>query len=61
MFNAQQVARWITDGIVSDISDRRGLSDEWDQIDDDVKEDIIESWTQMIVTHIEEGYGPEED
>ena len=30
--------------ILSDFTNRRGLSGEWDQIDDDIQEEIIETW-----------------
>jgi hypothetical protein len=29
-------------------SDRRGLSQEWERIDDDVQDEIIETWTKII-------------
>ena len=34
--------------IVADLSDRKGLSGEWDQIDDDIKEEIYKSWERII-------------
>lgn len=30
--------------IVKDLTDRRGLRQEWDMIDDDIKKEIIEVW-----------------
>ena len=36
-----------------DISDRRGLKQEWLQIDDDVKEEIRDAWRAIIERHIE--------
>jgi hypothetical protein len=39
MADARQVARWIVDDIAHDISDRKGLDNEWDAIDDDVKQE----------------------
>ena len=35
-------------GILSDIKDRRGLSQEWDQIDEVIQEEIIQSWIDII-------------
>lgn len=35
-------------GIIDDFTDRRGLSGAWDGIDDDIKEEIIETWKQII-------------
>lgn len=37
----------------NDISDRRGLSAEWDAIDDDVKQDIRDAWAALIKKHLE--------
>lgn len=38
----------IVDAIIEDLSGRKGLGDEWDQIDDDVKEQIREKWTRIM-------------
>jgi hypothetical protein len=32
------------DSIIADFTDRRGLRQEWENIDEDVKNDIIEVW-----------------
>lgn len=34
--------------IIDDLSDRRGLKQEWDQIDDETKKGILEKWTEII-------------
>ena len=34
----------IIDKIIADISGRKGLGDEWDQIDDDIKAEIRAEW-----------------
>jgi len=34
--------------LVSDLKDRRGLSQEWDQIDDDIQDEIIETWINIV-------------
>ena len=34
--------------IVLDLSDRRGLGGEWDQIDDDIQEGITKTWERII-------------
>lgn len=44
----QDVARSIVMNIVSDLSDRRGLGQEWDQIDDDIREDIENIWRTIV-------------
>lgn len=36
--------------IVADLTNRRGLRQEWDEIDDEVREEILEKWKQAIVT-----------
>lgn len=34
--------------LISDISDRRGLKQEWEQIDGDIQDEIIEKWFNII-------------
>lgn len=34
--------------LVSDISDRSGIDNEWDNIDCDVQDEIIDEWFQII-------------
>jgi hypothetical protein len=36
------------DAIILDLSDRRGLKQEWDQIDDDIQQEIKETWAGLI-------------
>lgn len=36
------------DAIVRDLSERRGLRQEWDQIDDDVRREIRAVWVSII-------------
>lgn len=33
---------------LEDFADRRGLGDEWDGIDDDIQDEIIETWLQIV-------------
>ena len=33
--------------ILNDLTDRRGLKQEFDQIDDDIKEELIETWIEI--------------
>jgi hypothetical protein len=35
--------------IISDLSDRRGLRQEWENIDGDIQDEIIEKWKAIIV------------
>jgi hypothetical protein len=37
-------------GLEADISDRRGLKREWEQIDADVKQEIRATWKTIIAT-----------
>jgi hypothetical protein len=34
--------------LISDISDRRGLRQEWEQIDGDIQDEIIEKWSKIV-------------
>ncbi len=34
--------------ILSDFTDRRGLGQEWDNIDDDIQEEIIQEWIDIV-------------
>lgn len=34
--------------IISDFTDRRGLRQEWENIDDDIQEEIIETWINIV-------------
>lgn len=37
------LARRIVYNIVADLRDRRGIRHEWDQVDDDIKEEILQT------------------
>jgi len=41
--------------IIFDLSDRRGLRQEWEQIDDDIVEEIKEKWQEIIFNQFKEG------
>ena len=43
------------DKIIADLSDRGGIGDEWDQIDDDIKELIRNKWIQILEEKINGG------
>jgi hypothetical protein len=34
--------------IITDLTDRRGLRQEWEQIDGDIQDEIIEKWCKII-------------
>lgn len=35
-------------GILEDLKDRRGLRQEFDQIDDEIKEELLQAWLVVI-------------
>ena len=43
------------DAIIEDLSDRRGLGQEWDQIDSAIKREIRARWAMLIEKSIEGG------
>jgi hypothetical protein len=43
-----QNAHEVVDAIIKDLTNRRGLSQEWDQIDPDIKEEIRNTWAGLI-------------
>lgn len=49
----QKVAKQIVDAIVSDITDRSGLGNEFESIDDDVKDEIKAEWQAIIAKKLE--------
>jgi trans-2-enoyl-CoA reductase len=38
----------IVEEIIKDLSDRRGLRQEWNQIDEDIQEEIRETWVGIV-------------
>lgn len=42
------LSRRIVKAIERDFTDRRGLRQEWEQIDDDVKKDIRKTWRTIV-------------
>ena len=49
----QKVSKQIVDAIVSDITDRSGLGNEFESIDDDVKDEIKAEWQAIIAKKLE--------
>ncbi|HVY65914.1 MAG TPA: hypothetical protein VHH11_13915 [Gammaproteobacteria bacterium] len=43
--------------IVADLTDRRGLRQAWEAIDDDVREEIAETWAQLLAKAVAEHAG----
>lgn len=40
--------RKIVNKIVEDICDRGGIGDEWEAIDEDIREEIMQTWEKII-------------
>lgn len=57
--DAKKIAKLATQDIVSDISDRRGLRQEWEGIDDEVRRGIREEWATIIEKRIRAEQDPE--
>ena len=49
---AETKARKILFEIVADFTDRRGLRQEWEQIDEDIQEEILAGWLNIIEREI---------
>lgn len=52
MEKTKVVANLIVKKIIFDLTDRRGLRQEWDQIDQDIKNEIIMKWEQIALKEI---------
>lgn len=42
------VAAKIVDRIINDLSSRCGLEDEWEQIDEDIQQEIKDEWGEIV-------------
>jgi hypothetical protein len=45
-------ANRIVDDLIKEFYDRRGLSDEWDAIDSDIRTGIRKEWVSLIVKEL---------
>jgi len=52
MSHPEDCAAQIVTEIVADLSDRRGLRQEWRQIDTETRHEIIEIWTKIVTDHL---------
>lgn len=43
-------AKRIIENIIEDISDRKGLGNEWEQIDEEIQEEIKEEWLKIVMS-----------
>jgi hypothetical protein len=46
--SANDRARVAVSRIVGDLSDRKGLGDEWDKIDNQTRKEIVNTWRTII-------------
>jgi hypothetical protein len=46
----KQTAQKIVSAIVEDLSDRRGLRQEWEQIDEEIQAEIKQTWAGIILS-----------
>lgn len=46
----KEQAERIVDAIIEDLSDRRGLGQEWEQINSDVQAEIRQRWMDLVMT-----------
>lgn len=46
------IANIIVNRIVADLTDRRGLSGEWEQIDEDIRNEIEQKWNNIAYEEI---------
>lgn len=56
LHRAAVVAEKMVAGIIRDLTDRRGLKSEWNQIDDDVKEEIVRKWQWLARDEVVHGF-----
>ena len=54
MTTVRQKSKKAVKNIIKNLSDRRGLKQEWNQIDDDIQKEIIELWTTIVEKEFEE-------
>ena len=45
----EKIAAYIIEQIISDISDRSGIGNEWETIDEDIQSKIKQHWEVIIV------------
>lgn len=53
--NIDRVAARIVRAIVKDFTDRRGLRQQWDEIDDDVQAEILAKWQELVAKELARG------
>lgn len=43
----------IVDAILADMTDRRGLRHQWDQIDRDIQQEIRDTWAEIVQAELD--------
>jgi hypothetical protein len=51
----ERLALRIRKSLLADITDRRGLRQAWESIDEDVQEDILHDWRDLIWAELRRG------
>lgn len=49
-----RLAKKIAQAILADVTDRRGWRQEWDGFDDDIQDEIVNTWIRIIDEHLKE-------
>ena len=49
MATINELAEKAVSRIIDDLTDRRGLRQEWEQIDDEIQDEIRETWRDLVV------------
>jgi hypothetical protein len=47
-----EVAKTIVNRIISDLTGRSGLENEWDSIDEDIQNEIRETWESIVTEEL---------
>ena len=45
----QQTAKKIVEALITDLTDRKGLADVWDGIDQGIQEEIMTKWVGLVM------------
>lgn len=45
-------AQIIVSDIIKDLQDRSGLGDAWSEIDDNIKDEIVKAWEDIVVERV---------
>jgi hypothetical protein len=45
----QQTAKKIVEALITDLTDRKGLGNMWEEIDQDIQEEIMTKWVSLVL------------